>query len=206
VRSQWQSVICFAGCANLAEIRKATFLVFGILNTYLMKDERWILGKIEKNATLDTFFPAGFSSAELPEWCTVKALTRLGTALLEPGRSMLGLEPRSPSILSLSRTQKSVLAVVVLSFSRGVAAPECFKPWHSLIIEVLPDIPQDALEFISCLLACDIQFRLDFFSKSSASVVVRSLATSFAIQVLPLNRSCHVVPIIQTFCSIQTSL
>ena len=163
-----------------------------------MKDGRWILDKIEKNATLDTFFPSGFSSVELPEWCTVKVLTRLGTALLEPGRSMLGLELRSPSILSLSRKQKSVLAVVVLSFSR-VAAPECFKPWHSLLIEMLPDIPPDALDFISRLLACDIQFRLDFFSKSTASVVVRSLATSFAIQVLPSIKTFLVVSIIQTF-------
>jgi len=151
------------------------------LKSAFMKDERWILEKIEKNAPLDFFFPSGFSSTELPEWCNAKAFNRLGSALLEPSRSMLGLELRAPLILSLSRQQKTVLAVVVLSFCR-VAAPECFKPWHSLIIDVLPDIPHDALDFISRLLACDVHFRHTFFSMSGSSVVVRSLATSFAIQ------------------------
>jgi hypothetical protein len=152
------------------------------LKSAFMKDERWILEKIEKNAPLDLFFPSGFSSSELPEWCNSKAFNRLGSALLEPSRSMLGLELRAPLILSLARQQKTVLAVVVLSFCR-VAAPECFKPWHSLIIDVLPDIPHDALDFISRLLACDVHFRHTFFSMSGSSVVVRSLATSFAIQV-----------------------
>jgi hypothetical protein len=149
-----------------------------------MKDERWILEKIEKNAAFDLFFPSGFAATDLPEWCNSKSFNKLGSAFLEPSRSMLGLELRAPLILSLSRQQKTVLAVVVLSFCR-VAAPECFKPWHSLIIEVLSDIPHDALDFILRLLAFDLQFRHDFFSKSGSSVVVRSLATSFAIQVLP---------------------
>ncbi len=149
-----------------------------------MKDERWIVEKIEKNANLDHFFPIGFTSIEIPEWCNSKAFHKLGIALLEPSRSLLGLELRAPLILSLSRHQKTVLAVVVLSFSR-VAAPESFKPWHSLIIEVLPEIPHDALDFISRLLACDTQFRDTLFSRSGSSVVVRGLATSFAIQVLP---------------------
>ena len=149
-----------------------------------MKDERWIIDKIEKNANLDIFFPFGINSIDVPEWCNSKAFNKIGYALLEPGRSLLGLELRAPLILSLSRQQKTVLAVVVLSYCR-VAAPECFKPWHSLIIEVLSDIPHDALDFISRLLACDTQFRDTLFSRSGSSVVVRGLATSFAIQVLP---------------------
>ncbi len=161
-----------------------------------MKDERWILEKIEKNSTLDLFFPSGFTSTELPEWCNSKSFNKLGSAFLEPGRSMLGLELRAPLILSLSRQQKTVLAVVVLSYCR-VAAPESFKPWHSLIIEVLSDIPHDALDFVSRLLACDMQFRHTFFSKSGSSAVVRSLATSFAIQVLPHHLSTF--RIAQTF-------
>jgi hypothetical protein len=152
-----------------------------------MKDERWILEKIDKNSALDVFFPAGFTSVELPEWCNPKAFSKLGIALLEPGRSMLGLELRPPLILSLSRHQKTSLAVVVLSFCR-VAAPECFKPWHSLIIEVVSDIPYDALDLISRLLACDMQFRRTFFTKSGSSAVARSLATSFAVQVHPFTR------------------
>jgi hypothetical protein len=152
-----------------------------------MKDERWILEKIDKNSALDVFFPAGFTSAELPEWCNPKAFSKLGIALLEPGRSMLGLELRAPLILSLSRHQKTSLAVVVLSFCR-VASPESFKPWHSLIIEVVSDIPYDALDLISRLLACDMQFRRTFFTKSGSSAVARSLATSFAVQVHPFTR------------------
>lgn len=146
-----------------------------------MKDERWIIEKIEKNSTLDVFFPAGFTSIEFSEWCNAKAFNKLGIALLEPCRSLLGLDLRAPLILSLSRHQKTVLAVVVLSFCR-VATPESFKPWHSLIIEVLPEIPHDALDLIMRLLAFDAQFRDTIFSKSGSSVVLRSLATSFAIQ------------------------
>jgi hypothetical protein len=100
---------------------------------------------------------------------------------------MLGLELRAPLILSLSRHQKTSLAVVVLSFCR-VASPESFKPWHSLIIEVVSDIPYDALDLISRLLACDMQFRRTFFTKSGSSAVARSLATSFAVQVHPFTR------------------
>jgi hypothetical protein len=147
-----------------------------------MKDERWILDKIEKNASFDVIFPAGFSSSELPEWCNSKTFNKLSIALLAPGRSILGLELRSPLILSLSDHQRSVLAVVILSFYR-VASPECFKPWHALIIDMIPAIPHDALDLILHFLACDIQFRHTFFSKSGSSGSVRGLATSFALQV-----------------------
>jgi hypothetical protein len=157
-----------------------------------MKDERWIIDKIEKNANLDIFFPFGINSIDVPEWCNSKAFNKIGYALLEPGRSLLGLELRAPLILSLSRHQKTVLAVVVLSFCR-VAAPECFKPWHALIVEVLPHIPHEALDFVIRLIACDTHFRDTLFSSSGSSVVVRSLATSFAIQVQH-QQNWHTLP------------
>jgi hypothetical protein len=173
---------CFKGIAGIHQSTAYIFII-QLASLKIMKDERWIIEKIEKNSTLDVFFPAGFTSIEFSEWCNAKAFNKLGIALLEPCRSLLGLDLRAPLILSLSRHQKTVLAVVVLSFCR-VATPESFKPWHSLIIEVLPEIPHDALDLIMRLLAFDAQFRDTIFSKSGSSVVLRSLATSFAIQVL----------------------
>ena len=188
ILAKWGSILCevrgdcFKGIAGIYQSTACIFII-QLASLKIMKDERWIIEKIEKNSTLDVFFPAGFTSIEFSEWCNAKAFNKLGIALLEPCRSLLGLDLRAPLILSLSRHQKTVLAVVVLSFCR-VATPESFKPWHSLIIEVLPEIPHDALDLIMRLLAFDAQFRDTIFSKSGSSVVLRSLATSFAIQVL----------------------